>query len=52
MFPEKTFYNHNKLAFLVPLYEMLSSELNKSNDDGRLDLFKKNTVFKRIISIS
>ena len=34
---EKTFYNHDKLAFLVPLY----SALNKSNDDGRLGLFKK-----------
>ena len=41
MFPEKTFYNHNKLAFSVPLYEMLSSKLNKSNDDGRLGLLKK-----------
>ena len=41
MFPEKTFYNYNKLAFLVPLYEKLSSALNKSDNDGRLGLFQK-----------
>ena len=45
MFPEKTFYNHDKLAFLVPLYETLSSALNKSNDDGRLGLFQKKESF-------
>ena len=39
MFPEKTFYNHDKLAFLVPFYETLSSVLNKSNDNGRAGLF-------------
>ena len=41
MFPEKIFYNHDKLAFLVRLYETLSSALNKSNDDGHLGLFQK-----------
>ena len=41
MFPEKTFYNQGKLAFLVPLYETLSSALSKSNDDGRLSRFQK-----------
>ena len=45
MLPEKTFYNHDKLAFLVPLYETLSSALNKSNDDGRLGLFQKKESF-------
>ena len=41
MFSAKLFYNHNKLAFLVSLYETLSSAVNKSNDDGRLGLFQK-----------
>ena len=41
MFPEKTFYDHEKLAFLVPLYETLSLALNKPNDDVRLGLFQK-----------
>ena len=41
MFSGKTFYNHNKLAFLVSLCETLSSVLNKFNDDGRLGLLEK-----------
>ena len=41
VFPEKTLYNHDKLAFLVRLYEMLPWAVNKSNDDGRLGLFQK-----------
>ena len=41
VFPQKTFYNHDKLGFLVPLYETLSSALNKSNDDGHLGLFQE-----------
>ena len=35
------FYNQDKLAFLVPRYETLSSALNKSNGDGRLGLFQE-----------
>ena len=45
MFSETTFYNHDKLAFLFPLYETLSSVLNKSNDDGRFGLFQKKYSF-------
>ena len=41
MFPEKTLYNHYKSAFLIPLYEALSSGLHKSNEDGCLGLFQK-----------
>ena len=41
MFPEKTFYNHNELVFLVPLDRTLSPALNNSNDDGRLGLFQQ-----------
>ena len=41
MFPEKTFYNHNKLAFLVPLCEILSPAFNKWNDDDCLILFQR-----------
>ena len=47
MFPEKTFYNHDKLAFLVPFYETLSSALNKSYDDGCL---KRSRVFTQKLS--
>ena len=32
MCPEKTFYNHEKSVFFLPLYETLSSALNKSNE--------------------
>ena len=31
IFPENTFHNYDKFVFLVPLYEMLSAVVNKSN---------------------
>ena len=45
IFPEKMFYNNNKLAVLVPLNENMSSAMNKSNDDGRLGVFQKKWSF-------
>ena len=41
MFSEKTFYNHDNLVFLVPLYETLLSALNKSNGVDHFNLFRK-----------
>ena len=51
MFPEKTFYNCDKLAFSVPPFEAFTSTLNKSNDDGRLSLFLKVELYFQLVMI-
>ena len=51
MFPEKTFYNYDKLAFSIAPFEAFSSTLNKSNDDGRLSLFLKVELYFQLVMI-